>query len=324
MNRRGHFRTLRTSAVLLTLACTESLAQTYPTKPIRTISTLAGGADLVARIVAQKLSETLGQPVIIETQAAAGGAIGQDTVLRAAPDGYTLLFTSVGPHVIAQVNAKQPRFDPVKSYTPIAKIMESLFLVVAPASAPFNTMGQMVEYAKKNPGKLSYGTSGVGTVHHFAGAMISSITGIDWVHVPYKGGPPVLTATLTGEVQVGFTLLSTMGSFASSGKLKTLGVNNTRRYAGMPDVATVGEQIPGYVPPPTWGSYFGPAGLPSSIVSRLNGEIVKIVQQPDARAKIEASGSVVAPTTPEGLADQVRNDIATVRTLVKAAGIQPE
>ena len=299
-------------------------AQNYPVKPIRTISTLSGGAELIARMVSQRLSETLGQAVIIETQNGAGGIVGQETVLRAAPDGYTLLFTSVGPHVISQFVSKSARFDPVKGYTPIAKIMESLFLVIANSSTPFNTVGEMIEFARRNPGKISYGTSGIGTVHHFAAAMITALTGIEWVHIPYKGGPPVLSATLSGEVQVGFVILLTMSSFANSSKLKVLGINNTQRYAGMPNMSTLTEQLPGYSPPTTWGSYFGPAGLPAPIVSRLNADIVKIMHQPDLKAKVEGSGSVVSTTSPEGLAEQVRNDLVAVAKMVKLAGVKPE
>ncbi|MFM9970287.1 MAG: Bug family tripartite tricarboxylate transporter substrate binding protein [Burkholderiales bacterium] len=323
-----HFITLALGSVALSmaLACAPMAAhaQSYPIKPIRTISTLSGGAELVARMVSQRLTDILGQPVIIETQNGAGGIVGQESVLRAAPDGYTLLFTSVGPHVMAPFVSKNARFDPINGYTPIAKIMESLFLIIANASTPFNTVGEMIDYAKRNPGKISYGTSGIGTVHHFAAAMITALTGVDWVHIPYKGGPPVLAATLSGEVQVGFVILLTMSSFANSSKLKVLGINNTARYAGMPAIATVTEQLPGYVPPPTWGSYFGPAGLPAPIVSRLNGEIVKIMHQPDIKGKVEGSGSVVSTTTPEGLAEQVRNDLVAVAKMVKLAGVRPE
>jgi tripartite-type tricarboxylate transporter receptor subunit TctC len=318
-------KTTLSMAVAGALLCTPALAQqNYPTKPIRTIVTVGGGIETVVRLVNDGLSQRLGQPVLFETQPGAGGSIGQDTVMRAAPDGYTLLFSVASTHITNGFLSKQSRFDPIKSYTPIAKVAESVLLVTVDASLPVNSVTQLVEYAKKNPGKVAYGTTGVGSAHHFSAAAISSLTGIDWVHVPYKTGPAVLIDTMSGQVQVGWAILSTLAPFAKSGKLRVIGINSGRRYAGMPDVPTISEQIPGYEPPPTWASYFGPAGLPPAIVTRLNNEMVKIAHQPDVRAKIEASGSVVSTSTPEELGDMVRRDIVSVAKVVKMVGIKPE
>src|SRR5207248_800882 len=164
-------------------------AQAYPSRPIRSIMTVAGGADIVARLVAQGLSGALGQPVVVETQSGAGGAIGADTVARAAPDGYTIMLTSASALVMNRFLSKSARLDPLGDFTPITKAFETVALVVTSPAFPVNSMRELIEYARRHPGNLSYGTSGIGTTHHLAGESIRLLTGIDWVHVPYKGGP---------------------------------------------------------------------------------------------------------------------------------------
>jgi tripartite-type tricarboxylate transporter receptor subunit TctC len=308
----------------LSVLASSAVAQAWPTKPIRTIITVGGGMELTARLVSQGLTPVLGQPVLLEAQTGAGGSIGHDTVMRAAPDGHTLMVSVASTHITNGFLSKQSRFDPIKSYTPIGKFAESILLVTADASMPFDNVAQMVEYAKNNPGKLSYATTGIGSVHHFSAAAITALTGIDWVHVPYKAGPAALTAVVSGQTQIGWAILSTLKPFEKTGKLKVIGINMEKRFAGMPDVPTIGEQLKGYEAPPTWAAYFGPAGVPRDIVTRLNTEIVKIVNQPEVRAKVEASGSVVAPTSPEALADIVKRDFEKVARAVKLVGIKPE
>jgi len=300
------------------------LAQAYPVKPIKTIMTVGGGAELIARIVAQGLAEPLGQPVVVEVQSGAGGSIGQEAVARAAPDGYTLMFSSVSSHVAPIFLSKNVRFDPIKSYTPIAKVAESILLIAANPGEPYSTVREMIDYAKRNPGKIAYGTSGVGTTHHFSAVMITALSGIDWVHVPYKAGPPVVTDLITGQIQVGFVILGTLGGYVNAGKVKVIGTNMTQRVAQFPQIPTVSEQLPGYEPPPTWLSYFGPAGLPQPIVQRLYTEIMKIMHLPETRAKLEATGFVVSTGSAEDVVNMIRRDMIFIGKAVKAAGIQPE
>ncbi len=299
-------------------------AQTYPVKPIKTIVTVAGGIDLVARLVSQGLTESLGQPVIMETVPGAGGSIGHEQVQRSAPDGYTLMMSVASTHITNGFLSLNSRFDPVKGYTPIARVAESILLLASDVSAPYRNVAEMVEYAKKNPGKLAYGTTGIGSAHHFSAAAISALTGIDWVHVPYKSGPQVLTDMMTGQVQIGWAIYATLLPFEKSGKVRILGINSAKRFAKYPNIPTVTEQIPGYEAPPTWASYFGPAGMQPGMVQRLNAEMVKIVTSPDVRAKIEASGSIVSPSTPEELGEIVKRDIVSVGKVVKLVGIKPE
>jgi tripartite-type tricarboxylate transporter receptor subunit TctC len=323
MNRMsGVFSGVLISAALAIPAAAD--AQTYPVKPIKTIVTVAGGIDLVARLVSIGLTESLGQPVVMETVPGAGGSIGQEQVQRAAPDGYTLMMSVASTHITNGFLSLNSRFDPVKGYTPIARVAESILLLSSDISAPYRNVAEMVEYAKKNPGKLSYGTTGIGSAHHFSAAAINSLTGIDWVHVPYKSGPQVLTDMMSGQIQIGWAIYATLVPFEKTGKVRILGINSGRRFAKYPNIPTVSEQIPGYEAPPTWASYFGPAGLPQGMVQRLNAEMVKIVTSPDVRAKIEASGTVVSPSTPEELGDMVKRDIVSVAKVVKLVGIKPE
>jgi tripartite-type tricarboxylate transporter receptor subunit TctC len=299
-------------------------AQGYPSRPIRSIMTVAGGADIVARLVAQGLTGALGQPVVVETQSGAGGAIGAEAVARAAPDGYTIMLTSASALVMNRFLSKSARLDPLKDFTPITKAFETVALVVASPALPVGSMRGLVEYAKSHPGRLSYGTSGIGTTHHLSGESIRLLTGIDWVHVPYKGGPPVITDLIGGEIQVGFSILATAAPFIASGKIKILAVNGAKRYHVIRDVPTVTEQLPGYEPPSTWGGYFGPTGMPQAIVVRLHDEIARILNSPEVRAKAEDIGFPVATSTPEELTATIRRDIEYTAKIVTAVGIRPE
>jgi len=303
---------------------TAAHAQSYPSRPIRSIMTVAGGADVVARLVAQGLTASLGQPVVVETQSGAGGAIGAEAVARAAPDGHTIMLTSASALVMNRFLSKSARLDPLRDFTPITKAFETVALVVASPALPVGSMRELIEFAKRHPGKLSYGTSGIGTTHHLAGESIRLLTGIDWVHVPYKGGPPVITDLIAGEIQVGFSILATAAPFIASGKIKILAVNGAKRYHVIGDVPTVTEQLPGYEPPSTWGGYFGPAGMPRAIVASLHDEIVRILNSPEVRAKAEDIGFPVATSTPEELNATIRRDIEYTARIVKAVGIRPE
>jgi tripartite-type tricarboxylate transporter receptor subunit TctC len=299
-------------------------AQGYPSRPIRSIMTVAGGADVVARLVAQGLTGALGQPVVVETQCGAGGAIGAETVARAAPDGYTIMLTSASALVMNRFLSKNARLDPLKDFTPITKAFETVALIVTSPALPVGSVRELIEYAKRHPGRLSYGTSGIGTTHHLSGESIRLLTGIDWVHVPYKGGPPVITDLVAGEIQVGFSILATAAPFLASGKIRVLAVNGAKRYHVIPDVPTVAEQLPGYEAPSTWGGYFGPAAMPRAIVARLHDEIVRILNSPEVRAKAEDIGFPVATSTPEELSSTIRRDIEYTAGIVKAVGIRPE
>jgi len=299
-------------------------AQPYPSRPIRSIMTVAGGADIIARLVAQGLTQSLGQPVVVETQSGAGGTIGAEAVARAAPDGHTIMLASESALVMSRFLSKSARLDPLKDFTPITKAFDTIAVVETTPARPFGSIRELIDYARRNPGKLSYGTSGIGTTHHLSGESIRLLTGIDWVHVPYKGGPPVITDLIGGEIQVGFSVLATAAPFIASGKIRILAVNGAKRYHVIPDVPTVSEQLPDYEPPPTWAGYFGPAGMPPAVVSRLREEIVRVLESPAVRAKAEDIGFPIATSTPDELNANIRRDVEVTARIVKAIGIKPE
>jgi len=311
-------------AALAIGAAHAAAADAYPARPIRSIMTVAGGADVVARLVAQGLTQSLGQPVVVETLSGAGGAIGAEAVARSAPDGHTIMLTSASALVMNRFLSKSAHLDPLRDFTPITKAFETIAIVVVSPSLPAGSVRELIEYAKRNPGKLSYGTSGIGTTHHLSGESIRLLTGIDWVHVPYKGGPPVLTDLIGGRIQVGFSILATAAPFIASGKVRVLAVNSAKRYHVIPDAPTISEQVPGYEPPSTWGGYFGPAGMPPAIVNRLHDEIVRVLTSPEVRAKAEDIGFPIETSTPEELSATIRRDIEYTGRIVKAIGIKPE
>ena len=223
--------------------------------------------------------------IVIEAQSAAGGSIGALTVARAAPDGYTILFAATNSQLYHLYLSKTTPYDPVKDFTPITRIGEALLLIVGdPKFAP-GTLRELLAYAKANPGKVSYGTSGVGTTHHLSAELIGQLAGVDWVHVPYKGGAQILPDVIAGRIPIAFSILATADTLIRSGKLKVIAINNATRSPSLPGVATITEQLPGYETPPGWMAYFGPANLPRPIVQRLNTELVKALNQPDVKAK---------------------------------------
>ncbi len=299
-------------------------AQAYPSKPIRLIMTVQGGAEVTVRLMANKVGEALGQPLVIEPLPGAGGSVGADTVMRAAPDGYTIMYTGASVLVIRPFVAKSTRYDASRDFTPIIRLNETVLHIMVNPSLPVGNMRELLEYAKKNPGKLSYGTSGMGTSHHLAGESIAMLSGIDWVHVPYKGAPPVVTDLIAGRIQVGFGTLSTITPIMNTGRIRLIAINNGQRYPLFPNVPTVAEQLPGYTAPPSWTGYFGPAGLPRPMVQRLYGEYLKAATSAEARSKAEELGYFQGTGTPEELAESVKSGLALVEKIVKGAGIQPE
>ena len=299
-------------------------AQAYPTKPIRVIMAVQGGAEVTVRIMANKVTEAMGQPLVIEMMPGAGGAQAAETVMHAAPDGYTIMYTGASAMVIRKFVTRNTRYDPVTDFSPIIRLNETVLHIMVNPSLPVNNMHELVDYAKKNPGKLSWGTSGVGTSHHLSGELIRMLTGIDWVHVPYKGAPPVVTDLIAGRIQVGFGTISTIAPIANSGKIRIIAINNGQRYPLFPNVPTVAEQLPGYTAAPSFTGYYGPAGMPRPIVQRLYGEYLKAATSPEARAKAEELGYFQGTGTPEELAESIKQGLAIVQKIVKGSGIQPE
>lgn len=309
-------------AVLLTSA-NASLAQSYPDKPIRIVVTFPAGGptDAVARPISQSLSTTWGQPVIIDNRGGAGGIVGTEIVAHSAPDGYNLLIgTAGGMSINPSLHAKLS-YDPFKDFAPISMlVINPQILVMHPALAASNVR-ELVALAKSKPGQLNFASSGTGTATHLGLELFKAATGINVVHVPYKGGAPALTDLIAGQVQLLFISIPSVMPQVKAGRLKALAVSSARRSLSAPDVPTVAESgYPGfeYV---NWNALFAPAATPRAIINKLNSEVVKIMRDPDLAQKLVSQGAEPAPGTPEQLAQYMRVDFDRWRKVIRAAGI---
>jgi tripartite-type tricarboxylate transporter receptor subunit TctC len=266
----------------------------------------------------------MGQPVIVENRGGGGGMIGSEFVARAAADGYTIVLGTGATHGIVKFTTRALAYDPVKDFTALTEAVEVPIVLAVHASVPANDAREFAEYVKKNPGKVSYGSSGTGSPHHLAGELFKQVTGIDIVHVPYKGAGPAMQDLVGGQIAAVFTTLSTAIPQARGGKIRILGLVEAKRQPSVPNVPTIGESVPGYAMPRSWLGFFGPAGLPAPIVKRLNAELLKALHAPDIRAKLEAAGMPVLGTPAEEFAAVVRDDIEMYRKIATAADIKPE
>ncbi len=313
------------AALMLAGISVAASAQSYPNKPIKLVVPYPPGAstDAVARMIGQKVSEDLGQPLIVDNKGGASGNIGSDFVAKAPADGYTFLLATDATHTANAWLFKNFPFDVVKDVTPITMAARNIIVLVAHPSFPPNNVAELIEYAKKNPGKLSYGSAGQGSPHHLAGGMINQMAGIDMIHVPYKGGGPAATDVIGGQIPIIFSSLVTVAPHIQAGKVKVLGVTEKTRYAGLPNVPAIAETLPGFEMS-SWLGFFGPPGLPAPITARLNASIVKALHSPEVTAKMQAAGLLVVANTPEQFGAQQRTDYENRGKLIKALGVQPE
>jgi tripartite-type tricarboxylate transporter receptor subunit TctC len=317
---------LLASLVSLILA-SAGLAQSYPSKPIRVMVPFGGGSsgvDLTVRLFAPKLSELLGQPVVVENRGGANGMIGSAMVARAPADGYNLLYTTPSTHVTATFISKSVPYDPIKDFTPISATVEPVTGIVVNPALPINNVREMIEYAKKNPGKLSYTSSGIGSVFHLTGELLKNAAGIDILHVPYKGSQQALTDTITGQVSMTLSAVAGTLPMARAGKLRLIAILEATRFSGLPDMPTVGESLPGFEKPASWFGYFGPARMPAPIVARLHTEIVKTLQAPEIRAKLDETGQAVIGNSPAEFAAQIKRGYEVYGKAFALTGITPE
>ena len=308
--------------VLLAALATAAAAQDkYPSKPVTVIVPQApGGAnDAIARIVAQKLTEQTGQQFIVDNKAGAGGNIGTAAAAKAKADGYTLMLTVNSAHVINPALYKNAGFDPVKDFEPITPVATAGYVLVAnPGFAP-NNVSELVAAAKAQPGKITIGSAGNGTLNHLIGEMLGKAAGIDLLHVPYKGASAAVTDLVGGQVQVSVQSLPSSISFIKGGKLKVLGVVNEKRVSALPDAPTIGETIKGFGSTP-WYGLFAPAGTPKAIVAQLQAEVAKALDTQDAKDKLAAVGCEPFKSTPEQFAALVRDDLPKWARIVKESG----
>lgn len=305
-----------------------ALGQPYPSKPIRLVIPWApgGGADIIGRPIAQKLSESMGQAVVVENRPGASGVIGAGIVAKAEPDGYTLMLTFDPPHNTTPLFSRNVPYDTVKDFTPIIMVVTGPQVVVVHPSFPVHSMKELVAYAKSNPGKISYGTAGRGTGQHLAGELLAFAAGIDIVHVPYKGGAPaVLNDLLADRIPMAILTLSGVKAHIRAGKLRALGAAEAKRPAGAPEIPTIAEAgVPGFAAPYTWIGFLGPAKLPRPIVSRINAEVLKAINDPQTRTRIEGVGFEVYGNTPEEFERTIHESVLVYRKLAADAHIVPE
>jgi len=270
-------------------------AQPYPNRPIKLIvADAAGGApDQLGRLLAQKLSDTLGQPVVVDNRAGAGGVVGAEMAAKSPPDGYTLLLTTTAIYAILPNLRKNLPYDPVKDFVPITRIATASNVLVVNNALPAKNVAELVKLAKEKPGALNYASAGVGTPAHLAGEMLNLLADIKVVHVPYKGAAPALTDVIAGNAQYIITSPIAAGAHMSGGRVRALATTGAERNPGLPDLPTIAETVPGYEITQTWGIVV-PAGTPAEIASMLNAGIVKVMGQPDVKEKVLATGATPA------------------------------
>ncbi len=318
----------RASAMLLSAAlCAPASAypQGYPGKPVRVITQFAAGAagDILTRILTNQLADSFGQPVVVDNRPGAGGVVAAEAVARAAPDGYTLLVAGPGTQVVRVYLVRKSSFDPVRDFTPVTAMGDSPVLIVAHPSVPATSFRELIAYAKANPGKLSYGTSGVGSQHHLAGEQIGLLTGAQMVHVPYKAGAQALVDVSAGQLPLSYTVIGPAMPQIRAGKVRALAVVGDKRVPALPDVPAVTELLPGFEPIRTWVGLFGPAHLPEPVLKRVSGDAIRALTSAEGRAKVIDAGYDPIGNTPEEFAAMIAREVSSAGRIVKAANIQP-
>jgi len=311
-------------ALLLGLMVSVVHAQpAYPNKPIRIIITVApgGGSDITTRTVGQKLIEAWGQQVIVDNRPGGNGIIGMEIAAHANPDGYTLLLGTIGPVAVNPSLYSKLPYDPVKDYAPIARGVSALNMLVVHPSLPAASVKEFIAYAKANPGKINFGSSGVGFADHLAGEIFNTLAGVKMVHVPYKGGAPAMLDLLAGNLQCIFATVSTAITYVKAGRIRPLAVTSAKRAEQFPDIPTIAESgVPGYTVD-NWYGFFAPRGTPKPIITKLHAEINRILLLPDVKERLAGLGifAFLLPT-PEAFGGYIEDEIKKYAKVVKDSG----
>ncbi len=313
-------------AVLCAVAAAAAqAADSYPLRPIRMIVAYppGGGTDQVGRVMAEQLTQTLGQQVVVDNRGGATGNIGTELAARAVPDGHTLLMGNVAPNAVNVSLFKKLGFDPVRDFAPVSLVAITPNILVAHPSVPVKSIGELVALAKAKPGALNFPSAGVGSSSHLAGELLKSLAGIDMVHVPFKGGGPAMVATIAGEVQIMFATMPAAMPHVKSGKVRPVAVTTTKRSQAMPELPTIAEAgVKGY-DAATWYGLLAPARTPKPVVDRLHADVVKILAGP-TRQRLEAQGFEPDGGTPAAFAAYIQSEIAKWAKVIKDAGIPAE
>ena len=315
--------TFRTLAFMMVALSGAALGQEYPARPVTiVVPQAAGGAnDILGRIVAQQLAQHFGQQFVVENRVGAAGNIGTAAVAKAPRDGYTLLFTISAAHAVNPTLYAQAGFDPVKDFDPVMLVATVPFLLVVHPAVPANSVKELIDLAKAEPGKMAYGSSGNGSTNHLLGEMFKSMAGVDMLHVPYKGVAAALTDMLGGRVQVAFASVPSVRSHLKEGRLRALGVSTLKRSSVAPEVPPVGNTVKGY-DADFWVALFTPAGTTKEVPAKLHAALATALTDADVRERFAAQGAEVVGGTPQQLSGALRNDVVKWGKVVKTAGIK--
>ncbi len=300
----------------------ESAAPAYPDRPLRLVVPFppGGGADSLARLMMPKVAQALGQGIVIENKAGAGGNIGAQAAARAAPDGYTLFYGTNGTHAINAQLYSQPGFDPVKDFTPVSRLTEIAATLIVNPQLPVSSTAELIAYARAHPNRLNFASAGNGTTSHLAGELFRTRAGIDIVHVPYRGGAPAMTDLVGGQVQMMIEVMPNAWPMVQAGRVRGLAVSTQKRFPGAPEVPTIAESgLPGFEAS-AWDGIFVPAGTPQAVVERLNAAIHQALADPDLIAALRARGAVPVPGTPASFAPFITRSAETWGQAVRASG----
>jgi tripartite-type tricarboxylate transporter receptor subunit TctC len=310
------------AACLLAAAASAAQAQAWPNKPIRYIVPFAAGGttDILGRMIGAKLSEALGQPVVVENRAGAAGALGVELLAKSAPDGYTLGGGTISSHAINVTLYSKLPYDPVRDFTPITMLATLPNMLIVHPAVGVNNVAELIALLKANPNKYSFGSAGNGTSQHMAGELFKTMTGVSMQHIPYKGSGPMMTDLLGGTVSMSFENMTTAYPPTRTGKLKALAVTTLKRSFVAPEVPTLAESgLPGFEIS-SWQAMFAPAGLPKDIHARIYGEVAKALKSPDVASRLHELGLDPGGMPPEELAALIRNDIPRLGKIVRDSG----
>lgn len=304
---------------------TAARAQAYPVKPIRIVIPYpTGGIDPSLRIMIPKMTEVLGQQPFVDNRPGANGLIGADFVSRSAPDGYTLLMVAPSTIISGVLLAKDFKLDPLRDFTPITELYGTLKVLAVHPSLPVNSVRELVDYAKRNPNKISYGSGGIGSTFHMDTEQFRQVTGIDMVHVPYKGTGPFAADLLAGRVEFGIIPLVNIRQHIAAGKLKLLAVFEPKRDAAFPSTPTIAESFPAMVKIGGWIGMFGPPGLPKPVLQKVYDAVAAAMRTPELKEYHDKAGAVITVTTPDEFAATIKSDYEKMAQLIKVIGLKPE
>jgi tripartite-type tricarboxylate transporter receptor subunit TctC len=313
------------TVLALSAPLTSVMAQGYPSRPIRMIVpyTPGDGPDVIARLIGTKISERLGQPVVIDNRAGASGQIGLELTAKSPPDGYTLGVGLVTNLALAPYSYKSIPYDPLKDFTPVALGAINYLALVSRPDAPFKNVSEMIDWAKANPGKMTIGTTSNGGLPHMSFELLAHMSGFKFLNVPYKGNGPVTTDLTGGRLDLGVTAYTSVAGLVESGRLKVLGITNPTRDPALPNYPTIGETVKGYAAP-GWFGFVAPAGTPPDIVKKLNDEINRAVKLPEVQKTMATLGLIPQTGSPEDFGRLIRADNEKFAKLVKDIGYQPQ